>query len=378
MEEISLSRVINTLLENFKRIIVISFIGIVVGLIYSLFFIDKMYMASSTIVIPKSGLIEEYSRLITSNEILENVSTKFNLSKSDIKENLKVDLKNKKIYTIKIVVTNKSQSMPSNIANAISNEFINVLKKTYSVNNAKISQVAEEPTQYYNYNNTIIVKNCLKVCIIFAGIYIFIILSIEFFSNKIKTEKYVKDILKMNVLATISEENKKKIRKYYEVQYDNLTNRIIKCLESNGKQILMFSNVSEVEESFKELLKSFAKLDKKVILLNLDNKLKINSIENITIKKCNQSEINNLSEGYDIVLINAGNIDGVSVNEKIFDIVNDIVIFAKRSKTKISYLELATKILNNYNKTENTHCIMVGEDFVAEYEKYKKFKQNNI
>ena len=374
MEEISLNWVINTLLENFKRIIVISFIGIVVGLIYSLFFIDKMYMSSSTIVIPKSGLIEEYSRLITSNEILENVSTKFNLSKSDIKENLKVDLKNKKIYTIKIVVTNKSQSMPSNIANAISNEFINVLKKTYSVNNAKISQVAEEPTQYYNYNNTIIVKNCLKVCIIFAGIYIFIILSIEFFSNKIKTEKYVKDILKMNVLATISEENKKKIRKYYEVQYDNLTNRIIKCLESNGKQILMFSNVSEVEESFKELLKSFAKLDKKVILLNLDNKLKINSIENITIKKCNQSEINNLSEGYDIVLINAGNIDGVSVNEKIFDIVNDIVIFAKRSKTKISNLELATKIFNNYNKTENTHCIMVGEDFVAEYEKYKKFK----
>ena len=362
MEEISVNRILETLLGNIKKIAFIVGLTLIIMIIYFVFFAQKEYKSTATVVMPKSGLIDEYTSIIKTNEFLEEISQKYNLSTNELIENLNVDLKDKKIFTVRIIYKGENSETVANITNDISNKFVEYINDIYKLNNVKVSQPAEPASVYYNYNIKAIIKKCVKSTIIIACIYIFIILSFEFFSNKIKTQKYVTDILNFKILANVPKFSTGEKNQNDKLQYDNLVNKITKCLKKNGKNVFMFSNTTENVEIFNEILHSFDKLGKKIILLNLNDDMKLSSFKNIIIKQHKNSNYNDyLNMDFDYLLINSNKIDGISLNEKIFDIVEDVIVLAKRNVTKIIDLELTSKILNDYNK--NKYCIFIGKEF---------------
>lgn len=358
MEEISLERITDALKKNIKYIILASIIAIIVGILYSSFAIKKLYKAKVTIIALELTPIEEYAKKIKSEEILKTVAEEYNIPIKELTKNTSLDLSALKTATITIGEKNESAEKSAEIANAIANSFINYLSINYYYNNAKIVKPAEVPSDFYNYNNSIIINNSIKFMIFVDAIYLIIIFSIEFFSDKLKTQVFVEKHLKIKVLGTIS--NKKTDKNHLNMQYKNITNRILN-LDSN-KKCFLFQNDKIDSESIEIIMNELKKQNKKISFLNLNSQIKIDGITNIYQMENSQifENLRTSQNNNDYVIVLSDLFNGTNYDETLLNLFDNIITFVKKDETNISELKENIRILDQYKKLGKNYIVIVN------------------
>lgn len=218
MEELDIKEILYEVWRNKSLIAIFLIIGIVVGVIYSAFFVTPMYKSSTTILLSKATTSNTTNNTITSSDITMNqklVSTYSEIIKSksvinQVKENLSVDISGSNISVqskkdtelLEITVRYIEPVMAANIANNIVEVFTSKVKEVYNIENVSVIDVAEITNEPDNIN---MVKNVGMFAIgslVIAALIIFVKM---YFSNTIKSQEDAERLLGLPVLAVIPE-----------------------------------------------------------------------------------------------------------------------------------------------------------------------------
>lgn len=218
MEELDIKEILYEIWRNKTLIAVFLIIGIVVGVIYSAFFVTPMYKSSTTILLSKATTSTTTNSTITSNDITMNqklVSTYSEIIKSksvinQVKENLNVGISGSNISVqskkdtelLEITVRYIEPVMAASIANNIVEVFTSKVKEVYNIENVSVIDVAEITNEPDNIN---MVKNVGMFTIgslVIAALIIFVKM---YFSNTIKSQEDAERLLGLPVLAVIPE-----------------------------------------------------------------------------------------------------------------------------------------------------------------------------
>lgn len=221
MEELDLKELFSMFWNKKAEIVLITLVLMVVGIVYSYFFITPVYTASTTLVLVQSSstasqtgdsaitstditmnskLVSTYSQLIKTNTVFGQVASNLNISDAEakmIKKNISVSsVQNTEI--IQITVKDEDPNKAATIANEIAKVFSEKIVEIYNISNLYLLDRAEAPTQPSNINHA-------KDIIIFAFIGLVIaaayVLVANMLDNTIKTEE---DIEKMGGLVVLT------------------------------------------------------------------------------------------------------------------------------------------------------------------------------
>ena len=236
MEELDLKELFLIFWNKRFEIILITLIAMLIGVIYSYFYITPEYKASTTLVLAQSSqstemnsegaitqtdvtlnskLVSTYSEIKKSKAVLREVVNSLNiegLTENSIKSNISVQAV-KDTEVIQITVKNLDPNLAAQIANKIGEVFSEKVVEIYNISNVYILDRAEPSNIPSNINHS-------KDIIIFAFIGIVIsvglVLVINMLDTTIKTEQDVENATGLLVLSSIpnyDEELKKKERR---------------------------------------------------------------------------------------------------------------------------------------------------------------------
>ena len=221
MEELDLKELLNMFWEKKGRIVLITLIFMIIGILYTTLFTIPMYSSSTTLVLVSSGstlnnqagtitttditmnskLVSTYSVLIKSDNVARQVISNLglNLNESYLKKNIKVTSEDD-TEVIRISVTNEDPKTAAKIANEIVPVFTALVKETYKIENVQVIDKAE-------VNNTPSNINHIKDVVIFTFIGIVIsaayVLVANMLDTTIKTADDIEKDFKVHVLAEI-------------------------------------------------------------------------------------------------------------------------------------------------------------------------------
>lgn len=219
-EEIDLKNVLKMFWDRKIGIVVIILISLVIGYVYTTFFVEPVYQATAEAVLTSNtGNGDEDSKL-TQTEISMNnqlLSTYREIAKSDavidvvIKNlNLKIDgaeLKSQIDVTsksnsqvIQITVTNTNASLAQQIANETRSVFINKVAEIYGIKNIQPLTDAKLPSSPSNINHKKDIIMFLAIGIVIAIAYVIVANMLD---NTIKTAKDIEETTGLTVLAEI-------------------------------------------------------------------------------------------------------------------------------------------------------------------------------
>jgi len=223
MEELDLKELFSMFWNKKAEIVFITLILMVVGIVYSYFFITPVYTASTNLVLAQSSstisqtgdagittsditmnskLVATYSELIKTNTVFGQVASNLNIDENEaerIKNNISVSsVKNTEL--IEITVTNEDPNKASEIANEIAKVFSEKIVEIYNISNIHLLDRAEAPTEPSNVNH-------MKDIVIFAFIGLVIsavyVLVGNMLDNTIKTEEDIEKVTGLLVLTAI-------------------------------------------------------------------------------------------------------------------------------------------------------------------------------
>ena len=223
MEELDLKELFSMFWNKKAEIVLITLVLMVVGIVYSYFFITPVYTASTTLVLVQSSstasqtgdsaitstditmnskLVSTYSQLIKTNTVFGQVASNLNISDAEakmIKKNISVSaVQNTEI--IQITVKDEDPNKAATIANEIAKVFSEKIVEIYNISNLYLLDRAEAPTQPSNINHA-------KDIIIFAFIGLVIaaayVLVANMLDNTIKTEEDIEKMCGLVVLTLI-------------------------------------------------------------------------------------------------------------------------------------------------------------------------------
>lgn len=219
MEELDLKEIFNVIWHKKNYIILFILIFMLIGVIYTMFFVTPKYMASTTLLLANLSaesatttvtqtdvtlnqkLVATYSELIKSNRILRQVINNLDikLTETQLKGAITVtSVKNTEI--IRIDVVTKDPLLSTRIANEIANVFGREIKELYKIDNVNVVDSAEQAKMPYNINHTkdIIIFAFIGIVVAFA--YIFII---YMFDTTVKTAEDIEKAIGKTVLVSI-------------------------------------------------------------------------------------------------------------------------------------------------------------------------------
>lgn len=211
MEEISLNEILDLLQENWKMIIIITlvFMGFVTA--FTVFFIDKTYSSSTTLIVGKpegytstvsdtanelrinQQLVGTYSEIAKSKSVMTEVNSALKLGMSDaaLASMISISTVND-TELIKIMVTSKDPVLASTIANKTAEIFMTNVAELMKINNLQIVDMAA-------VNSNPVAPNLkLNIAIAFLmGIVIsvFIIFVKEALNTSVKTVDELKKLI---------------------------------------------------------------------------------------------------------------------------------------------------------------------------------------
>ena len=221
MEELDLKELFSMFWNKKAEIALITLVLMVIGIVYSYFFITPIYKASTTLVLVQSSstvsqtgdsaitstditmnskLVSTYSELIKTNTVFGQVASNLNISDEEakmIKKNISVSsVQNTEI--IQITVKDEDPNKAATIANEIAKVFSEKIVEIYNISNLYLLDRAEAPTHASNINHTkdIIIFACIGLVI--AAAYVLVASMLD---NTIKTEE---DIEKMGGLVVLT------------------------------------------------------------------------------------------------------------------------------------------------------------------------------
>lgn len=218
MEEIDLKEIIGVFWEKKVTIILLMAIFMVIGFIYSSFFVVPKYSASTTLVLAQSAskedgtittndvtlnskLISTYSGLLESSKVTRQVISNLGIddSEASIKNNVSVSAETG-TDIIKITVKNTDPEKAADIANEMAVVFAEEVKRLYGMDNINTLDVAEpnEVPSNVNLTKTIIIFGVIGA-VIGVG-YVFVLFMLD---NSIKSSEDIEKAMGITVLANI-------------------------------------------------------------------------------------------------------------------------------------------------------------------------------
>ncbi len=222
MEEIDIKELLYEFLKNKLFIIILLFIGICFGFVYSKFLVKPMYKSNTTIVLSKSltendvsgaittsditmnqKLVSTYSEIMKSRSVVREVIDRLGLDISQDELISKISVKSKQdTELLEISVTYNNPVIAANIANTLGEVFTEKVKDVYNIENVSIIDVAEISDAPYNVNitKTVVIFAVVSLFIAFVTIFIKV-----YFNNTVKTEEEISKLLGLPVLAVIPE-----------------------------------------------------------------------------------------------------------------------------------------------------------------------------
>ena len=222
MEERDIKELLYEFLKNKLFIIILLFIGICFGFVYSKFLVKPMYKSNTTIVLSKSltendvsgaittsditmnqKLVSTYSEIMKSRSVVREVIDRLGLDISQDELISKISVKSKQdTELLEISVTYNNPVIAANIANTLGEVFTEKVKDVYNIENVSIIDVAEISDAPYNVNitKTVVIFAVVSLFIAFVTIFIKV-----YFNNTVKTEEEISKLLGLPVLAVIPE-----------------------------------------------------------------------------------------------------------------------------------------------------------------------------
>lgn len=225
MEELDLKELFNMFWSKRVHIAIITAIFLIIGIIYTYFFVTPDYQASTTVVLAQSSakattatetettitandltlnqkLVSTYSELIKSDHIINDVITHLNLNKtsSAVKNSITVStLKDTDLIQIK--VTDAVPEQAKEIAEEIADVFIDkVANGVYHIDNVQVWDKAEVPSTPYNINHKKDVFIFVLVGLVFSAIYVLIANMLD---TTVKSKEDIENKLGIAVLTQI-------------------------------------------------------------------------------------------------------------------------------------------------------------------------------
>lgn len=370
MEEINFNSIIESILKKWKIMLIVFFCVFVITLGYLVLTFDKRYESEAKILIPKSALTEEYSKIILENDLLKNVANGYkNITVSDLKNSITVDNSEKKVYVIKIIVRHKNNQIAYEIATDVSNAFVSKLKTIYGINNAVVSSkpIVEE-NNISSQEILVILKKSLMYPALAVCVYIFIAVIIEYLCGKYVSKNGINSLFNNAVLFELPDFEKKYIKnkdKYIAEQYNKLKSRFLYKYSNQEGSIILFSSVSSfdnmlhVTDKLAEMLK---KEGKSVYIVKLVKDEKINE------------KIHEYSKKYDFVFVETYNVISSSYSEEILNYFDKVILIENIGNTNYMKLEKAKELIKYYN-IKNVDIIINKNSGIFDIFKYKEFEK---
>ena len=223
MEELDLKKLINIFWNKRLHIIVISLIAIIIGTIYSFYFVDPKYEAYTTVVLVKDAsavgeetsgqtitssdvglaqnLIGTYSKLVKSKNVLRQAIN--NLQINETEDTLKNKITVSEIEDsemIKITVKDENPVKAMKIANEVTKVFAKTVADIYKINNVYTVDEAEEPITPCNINHVRDIVIFLVIGLVISIIYVLIT---NMFDNTIKDADDIESNSELITLVSI-------------------------------------------------------------------------------------------------------------------------------------------------------------------------------
>lgn len=221
MEEIDLKGLFNIFWSRKIQIVLILFMFVIIGIIYTEQFTIPKYTSSTTLVLASSTdetvnnnttitateitvnskLVSTYSELVKSKNILREVCDNLGIEvdEASLKNNVTVkSVKNTELIEIK--VENENPTFAAKIANEIAKVFTEKVKEIYNINNVQIVDEAEVSSTPSNINHVkdVAIFSCIGLVIAF----IYVIIA-NLLDTTIKTSEEIERDFNMPVLASI-------------------------------------------------------------------------------------------------------------------------------------------------------------------------------
>ena len=220
-EELDLREIFEVFWEKKLAIIIAAVVGIIIGIIYTCFFVTPKYTSATTLVLTKSGgedqvlteaitqsditlnqkLISTYGEIIKSKAVINKVITELNLDYKYSELIKAVDIKAiANTDVMKLSVTTKDPEISFQVADRISEVFGEEVERIYGIKNIFVIDRAEKNEKPVNIN---IVKNMAIFCVIFIVLVAAAIFLVYFFDSSIRSKEDIEKLLDVPVIGVI-------------------------------------------------------------------------------------------------------------------------------------------------------------------------------
>lgn len=270
MEEFDLKRFAKTAWQKKWLIIAIMVISMIIGYVYSYFFVVPKYQSATTIVLTKvetagesdgqdsitqtditmnKSLVDTYSNIITSNKVSKTVIENLGLdmSEEDLKEAISVTT-GETTAMLKITVSNENAELARDLTNEVAKVFSEQIKEIYKIDNVNIIDEAELEMVPYNVHHVKDLAIFFVLGLFLSGGVILLIYMLD------TTIKQVEDIenLKLQVIGVVPLYEKDcETKMLQEVKKDY---KPTKSKRSKESELIVLENAkSPITEAFRTL-----------------------------------------------------------------------------------------------------------------------------
>lgn len=219
-EEIDLKNIFKAFWDRKVAIILIILVCVVIGFVYTTYFVNPVYQATSTAILTSNSESEEGQASVTQSEVTLNnslLSTYRGIATSDsvvnkvisnLGLNLSADTLKKQIIVssatntqiIQITVENEDPSLAARIANEIRQVFTDRVAELYDMQNIKPLDDAQVPSSPSNINHMKDILIFLAGGIVLSIIYVVIA---NLLDNTVKNSSDIEKATGLNVIAEI-------------------------------------------------------------------------------------------------------------------------------------------------------------------------------
>ncbi|MGD9569982.1 MAG: YveK family protein [Sedimentibacter sp.] len=211
---IELREIFQILKKYIKILIIVPIVFAIVGALVSIYLIDPVYEASTTLIVRQNkdsneeinitdvnlskSLVYTYAEMAKSNTVLENTRSSLGLYEINGKSITVSPVKDTQI--LKVAVQNTNPQLAMDIANTLVEEFTTEIVRITKTDNVAVVDYATLPGNPIKPNK---VMNTAIAGILGEMIVVLIIFLKEYLDNTIKSEKDIEKYLGISVIGTI-------------------------------------------------------------------------------------------------------------------------------------------------------------------------------
>ena len=213
-DEIDIREIFQILKKYLLPIIVVPILFAIVGAVVSLYFMNPVYEASTTIIVRQDKAIDEeisktdvdlsksliytYAEMAKSNTVLENTSKRLSIESLNVNSITVSPVKDTQI--LQVSVQNKDPQLTNNISNTFIEEFTSEIIRITKTNNVAVVDFATLPHKPIKPNK---LMNIIIAAILGEMLVLLIVFLIEYLDNTIKSEKDVEKYLGVTLIGII-------------------------------------------------------------------------------------------------------------------------------------------------------------------------------